>query len=261
MKIVIITALKQEFSAAEKSFPFKVYRNGCGLNEGRCVIGNTEVVVVQSGVGKARAAAATAFTVSSEKPDMVIDTGCCGALRDNLKVGDIVCCLDCIEYDMAGTGFPVRYKKWMRLPSAFMLLDSKARRQLEEQAGKYGKCKLLPGNMASGEFVIKDASTRKNLAEKLKACACDWETAGVFISALLKSVPVLSFRIVTDMADAGAVVAFLVNVLPQGRALYTFLLRLMEGGWFARFLELFNSLDHSITGNMTQYVRKVPFYD
>ena len=76
MKIVVVCAMKEEYAAVQA---------GLGANAG------ARFEVIRAGVGPVSAArVARELAARAEPPDVVISTGFCGGLIDELKVGDIV---------------------------------------------------------------------------------------------------------------------------------------------------------------------------
>ncbi len=56
----------------------------------RIILDEKGIALVRSGIGKEKAASATEKIINDFRPEMVISAGFCGALIEDLKVGDIV---------------------------------------------------------------------------------------------------------------------------------------------------------------------------
>ena len=124
----------------------------------------------------------------SSHPDLVVDTGTCGALDAGLVVGAVVIGRSCVEYDISGSGLPRRIIPEMRLPSALALLP-------RPQRGQAGACRRRgrpgdrPARAARERRRAASSSSnrpavRDSLAALTGALAANWETAGVFVAAL-----------------------------------------------------------------------------
>ncbi|MBQ7706810.1 MAG: 5'-methylthioadenosine/S-adenosylhomocysteine nucleosidase, partial [Lachnospiraceae bacterium] len=72
-------------------------------------IGNTDVIVCQSGVGKVNMALTTQSMIDEVKPDYVLNTGIAGSLDAKIDIGDVVLATEAVEHDMTVEAFG--YKK------------------------------------------------------------------------------------------------------------------------------------------------------
>ncbi|MDD2856981.1 MAG: hypothetical protein PHU01_15805, partial [Desulfuromonadaceae bacterium] len=90
MKIAIITAMTDELLAVAMSFGIKDYFNSSAFSDNCFSCYGNEIYLIQSGMGFDNAARAAEITIEACKPELIISTGFCGAISDNLKTGDIV---------------------------------------------------------------------------------------------------------------------------------------------------------------------------
>ena len=218
---------------------------------------NTDILAIESGPAKARAASATVAGILDFQPDLVMDTGTCGALDGDLIVNSIILGLSCLEYDISGSGMPQRIIPEMKLPSAFDLLPRKEGQKLVRamtELGKDGGAHVRSGVQACGEFFIQSAQVRESLHAVSGAVACNWETAGVFVAALRARVPPLSLRVVTDLGDEDSLKDFRRNARRSAQELYGFLRSVIESGWFASFQSLWKAHGKAQVDRMPQMV-------
>ena len=105
MKIAIIGAMAQEVEIllSYMAEPKITEIAGCKIYEGK--INNTNIALLQSGIGKTAAAIGTTLLIQLTKPDVVINTGSAGGLDRNLNVGDIVISSDVRHHDVDVTAF------------------------------------------------------------------------------------------------------------------------------------------------------------
>ena len=68
-------------------------------------LGNTNVVLVRSGVGKVNAASCTQSLIDLHNVDYVINVGSAGAIDKNLNVGDVVIASDLVQHDFDASAF------------------------------------------------------------------------------------------------------------------------------------------------------------
>ena len=99
MKIGILGAEQQETALLQDVLNGKMRKIATAtFYEGS--IGELEVVLVHSGIGKVNAAIATQILITEFKVDYVINTGVAGSLDPSLNIFDVVCSIDAIEHDV-----------------------------------------------------------------------------------------------------------------------------------------------------------------
>jgi nucleoside phosphorylase len=249
MKILIICPIPAEYAACRQSLSLRDQPSLAGCRSSHGIIGGCELEALVSGPAKARAAAATASGILRYGPDLVLDTGSCAGIEPGTVIGEIVLGRECFESDISGTCFPRNRIPEMRLPSALSFLPPQAQEALQKEAVEHGQaagCRVRPGNQVCGEFLIHSLEMRGELYRLFQASAGNWETAGVFVSALKNALPALSFRVITDLGNAQALGDFLRNIKPRSRELYRYLGALLEHGWFERFHEHWSLLDQAV---------------
>jgi nucleoside phosphorylase len=245
MKLLLICPFPVEFNACREVLSLRDAKPVSGCRSARGVAGNADVLAIESGPAKARAAAATVAGCFKYAPDLTIDTGSCAGTESGAFVGEIILCRDCYEYDISGSGFPSRSIPEMKLPSAFSLLPSAERESLYREANETGSTESFQvrvGNQACGELLIQSLEMREALYTLFQASGANWETAGVFVGALKNGLPPLSVRIVTDLGNEQALKEFRSNIKKKARELYQYIKVLAEYGWFDQFLESWQML-------------------
>jgi len=257
VRVLVICPIPLEFTSCRTALSLRDGPLILGCRSCRGSIANVEIVALQSGPAKARAASATVAGIAEHRPDLVIDTGTCAALDGELIVNSIVIGLDCLEYDISGSGMPARIIPEMRLPSAFRLLARRDSQKLIRAAAEIGNglgLQIRSGAQACGEFFIQSARMRESLHAVSAAVACNWETAGIFIGALRAHVPPLSIRVVSDLGDEDSLRDFRRNARHSAQELYRFLRSSVESGWLLDFHSQWKALGKSQVDKMSQYV-------
>jgi adenosylhomocysteine nucleosidase len=237
VRILLICPVPVEFTSCRSLLSLRDAGHVAGCRTARAPVAGVDFVALQSGPGKARAAAAAAAAIAAFAPDLVVDTGTCGALDPALVVGTVVISRSCVEYDIAGSGLPRRIMPEMRLPSALALLPRSPMDRLLRAAVEVGRGTdhhVRHGIQACGEFFVDSPQLRDRLAALTGALAADWESAGVFVAALRAGLPPVSVRAVSDLGDERSLGDFRRNARRVSRELYGFLRSLAEAGWFAR---------------------------
>jgi adenosylhomocysteine nucleosidase len=198
------------------------------------------LAAVQSGPGKSKAFAATAAVIADFSPDIILDTGSCAGIKPEVRIGDIIMGTQCVEYGISGFCFFKKIYKINILPSAFTFFPKATEKTLVQSALQIGRdigCKVEKGIQASGEHIINSRRRRESLHTLFHAAGGNWETAGVYESALRASLPVFSIRVVTDLGKANAIKEFYFNIKPCTNYLYRYISALVQENWFNRFLK------------------------
>ena len=170
----------------EKRFP-----GGVCLCGGFC---GSEVVVVQSGIGKVCAAAASVELIHFFQPDAIINTGAAGGLSPELAVMDVVAAEQTAYYDVFCGGEEGQVQDFPKYFDADAFLLEKV---MENCVG------LKKGLIVSGDrFVTSGDEAAKIRRLYPSALAVDMESAAVAQVCHLYQVPFLSLRVISDVPGA-----------------------------------------------------------
>jgi nucleoside phosphorylase len=257
VRILLICPIPIEYMMCRSALALRDGPPVQGCRVGRGSVGSVDIMAIEAGPAKARAAAATVAGIGAFQPDLAVDTGTCGALDGDLIVRAVVIGTACLEYDISGSGLPSRIIQEMRLPSALDFLPRREGQELVRELTELGKDRgmhIRAGVQACGEFFIQSGQVRERLSAMTGATASNWETAGVFVASLRSRVPPLSLRIVSDLGDEDAYRDFQRNVRKCSQDLYRFVRDGLESGWFASFHELWKSVPR---GNVDKMPRRV----
>ncbi len=148
----------------------------------------TEVIVVKTGVGVDRAAAAAAAVGDLSRFALMVSAGCAGGLDPTLLPGDLV-----LATALNGDG-----------ARGSMPTDARYRADAMHVAAKAG-LRTVEGPVVCSATVLATA-TEKRAAAAAGAIAVDMEGAPVAAAAAARGVPVLSVRTVLDGAEHAVVV-------------------------------------------------------
>ncbi len=253
----MICPIPLEFTSCRTALSLRDSARVLGCRTSRGSIANVEIVALESGPAKARAASATVAGISQFQPDIVMDSGTCAALDGDLIVNSIVLGLSCLEFDISGSGLPARIIPEMRLPSALQIIPRREAQKLARSAAELGNGlgqQVRSGVQACGEFFIQSAQVRESLHAVSAAAACNWETAGVFIGALRARVPPLSLRAISDFGDEDSTRDFRKNARRSAQELYRFIRAGVESGWLMDFFTQWKALSRGQVEKMPQLV-------
>lgn len=140
--------------------------------------GATDVLVVQSGVGFARAEAATSRFVSP--PDLIVSVGFAGALRAKVDVGTLVVCTRVLWEDAAER---VVYEVPPRLVASLR---------------NAAKGPMIEGPLLSSPVVLSTATAKAAAGESYGAVAVEMEAAALARYSGQHGIPFLPVRAVLD---------------------------------------------------------------
>ncbi|QIM61999.1 5'-methylthioadenosine/S-adenosylhomocysteine nucleosidase [Pasteurellaceae bacterium Orientalotternb1] len=207
MKIGIIGAMAQEVDILRSYMqePKTTEIAGCTIYEGK--INNTNVALLQSGIGKTAAAIGTTLLLQLTKPDMVINTGSAGGLDSNLNVGDIVISTEVRYHDVDVTAFGYEKGQLPANPAAF-LPDA----QLVELATKESQragLNAVSGLICSGDLFVNGADAINKIRTDFPTVAAvEMEAASIAQVCHAFGVPFVVIRAISDVADKASHLSF-----------------------------------------------------
>ena len=120
MKAGIIGAMEPEVAILKAALKNSTTSNYGGYEFYQGLLNDTEVVIVQSGIGKVAAALATALLIDKFSPDYVVNTGSAGGFDQSLKVGDVVISSEVRYHDVDLTVFGYEIGQLPANPATFI---------------------------------------------------------------------------------------------------------------------------------------------
>lgn len=208
MIIAIIGAMEEEVSLLREQIENKQTEviAGCEFIAG--TLGNKEIILLRSGIGKVNAAMSTTILMERYQPDVVINTGSAGGYNPELKVGDLVISTEVRHHDVDVTIFGYEYGQVPQLPPAFKadqgLIDAaaKAALQLED-------IQAVTGLIATGDSFMNDPVRVEFVREKFTDLqAVEMEGAAIAQVAHQYSVPFVVIRSLSDIAGQESNISF-----------------------------------------------------
>lgn len=119
MKIGIIAAMEQELRLLVEKLVDKSEKKVLGNTYYTGELGNHELVLVQSGVGKVMSAMSVAVLVEHFQIEAIINTGSAGAVAEGLAIGDVVVADQLTYHDVDLTAFGYDYGQMSMQPLYF----------------------------------------------------------------------------------------------------------------------------------------------
>lgn len=190
MKIVIVCAFYDEILYYKDKYNIDINKD-----ENKIIIGNKEVLIVKSLVGKVNAALTLQRVIDTFKPDYILNSGCAGAIKDNLNISDVIIINSSFYHDFTPINIMEKYtpNKGKFLASDYLITKAKEAFQNLNMSYKIGA-------IATGDCYVTD----KNIKEKILnmgAICTDMETAAFMHVAAINNIPFLSIRGISDFAN------------------------------------------------------------
>lgn len=200
MKIGMIVAMKSEICSAISAFGAPLAaQTVSGIDVSVYKIKDSEIYLVQSGVGEIYAAGATQMLITRYGVDAIINYGIVGGLTDEMTLCRTVVVEKVVHYDFdlsEADGCDVgRYENY---PSIYLETSKK----LCDAA-----VNVVPGLRrvicASGDKFVGSHERKKELHSLFNADICEMESAGILLTANRAGVPVLLIKSVSDSVTGG----------------------------------------------------------
>lgn len=194
MKIGIIGAMEEEISQLIKIFQLEK-REDREIYGGK--VDKKELIVVQSGIGKVNAASITQYLIDTYQPDLIINTGCAGSLKENVKIMDVVLSTYVTYHDFEPDRimqFSVPENGQIKADHTLLKVAENALHTMENE---HYHCAPI----CSGDCFVTNSEMRNHIYTKTGAYAVDMESASIGHVCKLNKIPFISIRTISDFAD------------------------------------------------------------
>lgn len=216
MKIGIIAAMPEEHVHLTQNLDRAQEVQVLGNTYYTGTVGKTEVVLVQSGIGKVMSAMSVAVLADHFQVDAVINTGSAGALAEGIAVGDVVIADKLAYHDVDVTAFGYAYGQMAQQPLYFES-DKNFVAKIQESLSQLNQ-KWHLGLIATGDSFIagddKIASIKSHFPDVL---AVEMEGAAIAQAAQALGLPFLVIRAMSDNANHEASISFDEFIIEAGR--------------------------------------------
>jgi adenosylhomocysteine nucleosidase len=150
--------------------------------------GGRQIILIESGMGTKKAAAATAELLSYTTPRAIISAGLGGAVRQGLRVGDVIIAGQSLVFSEGTTSKAGTFQNKLLLPGLSESLSD------------------LPFRIADGTVVTTSGIVNKSQADQLLDRevvnpVLDMETSAVAEAAARHGIPLIAVRSISDAAD------------------------------------------------------------
>ncbi|MBS4217069.1 5'-methylthioadenosine/S-adenosylhomocysteine nucleosidase [Bacillus sp. FJAT-49711] len=208
MKIAIIGAMEEEVSLLRSNITDKQMNEvaGCEFTSGQ--IGEKEVILLKSGIGKVNAAMSTTILLEKYKPDLIINTGSAGGYNPQLNIGDLVISTEVRHHDVDVTIFDYEYGQVPQMPPAFLADPSLIETALKAVKNIEG-IQAVEGLIATGDSFMNDPERVEFVRNKFPNLqAVEMEAAAIAQVAYQFKVPFVIIRSLSDIAGQESNISF-----------------------------------------------------
>lgn len=172
-------------------------------------IGDKNVIVVESGVGKVNAARTTQILIDKFDIKAIINVGSAGALNSELDIGDIVIANKLIQHDFDITAFN-HEKGFITGVGDYIECDKELVKKLQNvtnniQAKEY---KVNTGVIASGDIFCTDINMKNKIYSKFDAQCVEMEGAAIAQICYLDNIPFVVIRSISDSPNGNNAIVF-----------------------------------------------------
>ncbi|GEN84663.1 5'-methylthioadenosine/S-adenosylhomocysteine nucleosidase [Sporosarcina luteola] len=208
MKIAIIGAMEQEVEILREKIESPTSKEiaGCEFIEG--IIGEHDVVLVKSGIGKVNAAIATTLLIEQYEPTVVLNTGSAGGFNDSLEVGTVVISDEVRHHDVDATAFGYELGQVPGMPPSY-LADQKLVDIAKEAVEDIGEHAHATGLIASGDVFMSNPERVKLVQGQFPSMiAAEMEAAAVAQVCHQFGTPFVVIRALSDIAGKESSISF-----------------------------------------------------
>ena len=207
LKIGIIGAMEQEVIILRDRLEEMKSWEEAGAVFYQGLLGEHEVVVTKSGIGKTLAAVTTTLLISHYHVDIVINTGSAGGIGEGLAIGDVVISDRLAYSDVDVTAFGYEYGQMAQMP-----LYYQADNRLVEAAMEASSNNMLNGRVGlivSGDTFVHSQKQINDIKMHFPEClANEMEGAAIAHVAHQYKIPFVVIRAMSDVGDENASVNF-----------------------------------------------------
>lgn len=227
MKYGIICAMEEEIKELQAKLSNQTEKNLGGIEFYTGQLGENEVTLVRSGIGKVQAGVTTALLIVEFGVDQVINSGSAGGIGTGLSVGDVVFSTEAAYHDADATAFGYLPGQLPQQPQRYKA-DEKLLLALEE-AAKKADLNVKQGLIVTGDQFVASKEKIAQIKEIYpKVLCCEMEGAAIAQVAYQFGVPFVIVRAMSDVGDEDAGQTFDEFIIDAGKRSAKMILNLMN---------------------------------
>jgi len=205
LKIAVLGAMPEEIEPLLKKLDYRV-EEFANNKFYFAKFNNHELIIAYSKIGKVNSTLTATLMIEKFGAEALIFTGVAGALKEGLKIGDIVLATSLVQHDIDITAFGHPYGFVPESP-IFVKTDANLNKVAKETAKKLN-LELFEGIVASGDQFISSKEKKEWIKSTFKADLAEMEGASVGMACYALNTPFIVLRTVSDSADDSADIDF-----------------------------------------------------
>ena len=183
--------------------------------------GDEKWVIMQSGMGKVRAASMCQMIIDKYRVDTFFEFGFAGGLVDFLSIGDIVVITGVSEHDVPNRPeIQGEQDEWRgRLFNASVSSIDRFAECLSKNSG----ATVRKSSVICGDMDIYDREVRDRIAAESGAIAVNWESAAIVDVCAINEIKYVGIRVISDLCvkeDRGPIPKERIKLLRKSTAAY-----------------------------------------
>lgn len=227
MKFGIICAMPEELKALHAQLTNENDQEIGGKHYLSGQIGQANVVLVESGIGKVEAGITTEHLIVECGADVVINSGSAGGIGQGLSVGDVVLSTETAYHDADARAFGYVYGQLPGKPARFKASDQWV--NALAAAGQKTGLTIKKGLIVSGDQFVSSTDAINEIKQHFpEALAAEMEGAAVGQVATDHNIPYVVVRAMSDTADEDAGQSFDQFIIQAGKRSAKMLLELFH---------------------------------
>ena len=172
-------------------------------------INDTDIVLVEAGVGKVNAARVTQILIDKFDIQAIINVGSAGSANDELDIGDIVIGQKIVQHDFDITAFE-HPKGYISNVGQYVESDAQLIKKMEQTINKLDQkeFKIKIGTIASGDIFCTELQMKNKIRTKFNADAIEMEGAAIAQVCKLDNIPFIIIRSISDKPNGNNEITF-----------------------------------------------------
>lgn len=194
MNIGIICAMDKEILKYQEVFDLKLTNQLLNIYEG--IYHDKKIILCLSGIGKVNSASITQYLIDKYNPSIIINSGCCGSLKDDIKIKDTIIASYVTYHDFS----PIRIMESCTPDNGLIKASANIIESLEVIL-KENQINYHIGGICSGDSFVTSREMRDDIYLRTKCLAVDMESASVGHVSRKNNIPFVIIRSISDFAD------------------------------------------------------------
>ena len=201
MKIGVIGAMEVEVALLRDQLSEVEMLEQAGMEFCSGRMGECDVVIARSGVGKVNAAVCAQAMIDLLGVTHIINTGVAGSLDARIDIGDVVISTDAVHHDVDVTIFGYAPGQIPRMEPSFPADPVLADALAEGVAQVVPDIRVFRGRVLSGDQFVCSDEVKQRLRETFDGLCCEQEGAAIAQTCHINGIPFAIVRAISDKAD------------------------------------------------------------